>query len=364
MEYNDSNFVNEKNEYENQIVDSETKQYDNSCEAYQDFSNIIKHSDFNISDVLYFIITIKKYQNSLPLIPFNGYDIELNDRNIFSTLKLTHQVFVFQLKRTLQHIMLNPSLRDQMYFGSGIYYKIRQELWHGNIWHKSLLFGTTYIYVNNEMSILLLTIDELLLMDMKKPDNYDYCIDEIVYKSNNKWNTQLVDLCHKHPIEYIPIRDGNELPVFKFFLDIYIDKFEPFHNAYHAIGGIYLQIGNMMQVIHQKLKNHFLLKFILFDANCNDVLKPIIEDIKELENGFEMDLDNKCIWITGGLENITSDLPKGNEQAEIKNHNANHGCHICTSLFIFPFFIFYFFLQKAHISETNNLVSQNLSNYL
>uniref|UniRef100_U9T7B2 Uncharacterized protein n=1 Tax=Rhizophagus irregularis (strain DAOM 181602 / DAOM 197198 / MUCL 43194) TaxID=747089 RepID=U9T7B2_RHIID len=120
----------------------------------------------------------------------------------------------------------------------------------------------------------------------------------------------------------------------------------------------------MMQVIHQKLKNHFLLKFILFDANCNDVLKPIIEDIKELENGFEMDLDNKCIWITGGLENITSDLPKGNEQAEIKNHNANHGCHICTSLFIFPFFIFYFFLQKAHISETNNLVSQNLSNYL
>uniref|UniRef100_U9TCN2 Uncharacterized protein n=1 Tax=Rhizophagus irregularis (strain DAOM 181602 / DAOM 197198 / MUCL 43194) TaxID=747089 RepID=U9TCN2_RHIID len=118
MEYNDSNFVNEKNEYENQIVDSETKQYDNSCEAYQDFSNIIKHSDFNISDVLYFIITIKKYQNSLPLIPFNGYDIELNDRNIFSTLKLTHQVFVFQLKRTLQHIMLNPSLRDQMYFGS------------------------------------------------------------------------------------------------------------------------------------------------------------------------------------------------------------------------------------------------------
>ncbi|CAG8761990.1 23202_t:CDS:2, partial [Rhizophagus irregularis] len=170
MEYNDSNFVNEKNEYENQIVDSETKQYDNSnkihnfskksrpyfsnfthfllfmwitkhqigCEAYQDFSNIIKHSDFNISDVLYFIITIKKYQNSLPLIPFNGYDIELNDRNIFSTLKLTHQ-----------------------------------------------------------------------LMDMKKPDNYDYCIDEIVYKSNNKWNTQLVDLCHKHPIEYIPIRDGS-----------------------------------------------------------------------------------------------------------------------------------------------------------
>ncbi|CAB4398165.1 unnamed protein product [Rhizophagus irregularis] len=43
-----------------------------------------------------------------------------------------------------------------------------------------------------------------------------------------------------------------------------------------------------------------------------------------------MDLDNKRIWITGGLENITSDLPEGNEQAGIKNHNANHGCRICT----------------------------------
>ncbi|POG59717.1 hypothetical protein GLOIN_2v1847995 [Rhizophagus irregularis DAOM 181602=DAOM 197198] len=85
----------------------------------------------------------------------------------------------------------------------------------------------------------------------------------------------------------------------------------------------------MTQVIRQKLKNHFLLGFIPFGANCNDVLKPIIEDIKELENGFEMDLDNKRIWITGGLGNITSDLPEGNEQARIKNHNANHGCRIC-----------------------------------
>ncbi|PKC53644.1 hypothetical protein RhiirA1_478874 [Rhizophagus irregularis] len=165
------------------------------------------------------------------------------------------------------------------------------------------------------------------LMDTKKPDNYDYCINEI---SNNKWNTRSVDLHHKHSIEYTPIRKiSDELPVFKFFLDIYIDKFGPFCNAYHAIGGIYLQIGNMTQVIRQKLKNHFLLGFIPFGANCNDVLKPIIEDIKELENGFEMDLDNKRIWITGGLGNITSDLPEGNEQARIKNHNANHGCRIC-----------------------------------
>ena len=132
--------------------------------------------------------------------------------------------------------------------------------------------------MTDENIIIKLTLVEskikVWLMDMEKPDDYDYFINEIVYKNNNIWNTRSVDLRHKHPIEYIQtqkISDG--LPVFKFFLDIYIDKFGPFRNAYHAIGGIYLQIGNMSQVMRQKLKNHFLLEFIPFGANCEDVLK-------------------------------------------------------------------------------------------
>ncbi|CAB5371849.1 unnamed protein product [Rhizophagus irregularis] len=379
MEYNDdSNFVNEENEYEDQTVDSETKQYDNSnkihnfsrkagpyfsnfthfllfmwitkhqigCEAYQDFSNIIKHPDFNISDVPYSITTIKKYRDSLPLIPFNGYDVELNDRDTSSTSKPTRQAFVFQLKRILQRIMLNPSLRDQMYFGSVMYNLGDFITYYDRNSNTSINYGRIIGFViydktkcflikaerildfnslpnllksrqrknqiNNTQKLWMTDENEMIelnwieskinvwLMDTKKPNNYDYCINEIVYKSNNKWNTRSVDLRHKHPIEYTPIRKiSDELPVFKFFLDIYIDKFGPF-------------------------------RFIPFGANCNDILKPIIEDIKELENGFEMDLDNKRIWITGGLGNITSDLPEGNEQAGIKNHNANHGCRICT----------------------------------
>ncbi|PKB91791.1 hypothetical protein RhiirA5_447547, partial [Rhizophagus irregularis] len=31
----------------------------------------------------------------------------------------------------------------------------------------------------------------------------------------------------------------------------------------------------------------------------------------------------------GGLGVITSDLPEGNEQAGVKNHNANYGCRNC-----------------------------------
>ncbi|CAB5181424.1 unnamed protein product [Rhizophagus irregularis] len=220
MEYNDSNFVNKENEYEDQTVDSKTKQYDNSnkihnfsgkagpyfsnfthfllfmwitkhqigCEAYRDFSNIIKHPDFNISDVPYSITTIKKYRDSLPLIPFNGYDIELNDRDTPSTSKPTRQAFVFQLKRILQRIMLNLSLRDQMYFGSAErildfnslpnLLKSRQR--------KNQINNTQKLWMTNENEMIELNWIEskinVWLMDTKKPDNYDYCINEIVYK--------------------------------------------------------------------------------------------------------------------------------------------------------------------------------------
>jgi hypothetical protein len=36
-----------------------------------------------------------------------------------------------------------------MYFGPGVYSDVIQELWHGDIWHKSPLFGSTCIQVNN-----------------------------------------------------------------------------------------------------------------------------------------------------------------------------------------------------------------------
>ncbi|CAG8723810.1 13948_t:CDS:1, partial [Funneliformis mosseae] len=54
------------------------------------------------------------------------------------------------------------------------------------------------------------------------------------------------------------------------------------------------------------------------------VLSPLIEDIKELKNGFTIEINSKYIWIIGRLGNITADLPEGNEQTEIKHYNANY----------------------------------------
>uniref|UniRef100_U9UC83 Uncharacterized protein n=1 Tax=Rhizophagus irregularis (strain DAOM 181602 / DAOM 197198 / MUCL 43194) TaxID=747089 RepID=U9UC83_RHIID len=171
---------------------------------------------------------------------------------------------------------------------------------------------------------------DIWLTDISEPSNFSHFITEIVYYINGWWITRSIDLRHHHPVEYITIQNPpSNLPTYRFFLDIYIDKFGPFRNAYHGIGGIYLQIGNMPQILRQKLKNHFLYGFIPYAAASDEVLQPIIKDIQELERGYELEINNQRVWVTGGLGVITSDLPEGNEQSGIKNHNAHYGCRNC-----------------------------------
>ncbi|UZN99587.1 uncharacterized protein OCT59_000854 [Rhizophagus irregularis] len=64
-------------------------------------------------------------------------------------------------------------------------------------------------------------------------------------------------------------------------------------------------------------------------ASCDEVLQPLINDIQDLEHGYELEISNQTVWVTGGLGVITSDLPEGNEQSGIKNHNAHYGCRNC-----------------------------------
>jgi hypothetical protein len=68
----------------------------------------------------------------------------------------------------------------------------------------------------------------------------------------------------------------------------------------------------MPQILRQKLKNHFLIGFIPFSASYNEVLQPLINDIQDLEHGYELGIKNQTVWITGGLDVITNDLPEGN----------------------------------------------------
>ncbi|RGB21654.1 hypothetical protein C1646_777582 [Rhizophagus diaphanus] len=129
------------------------------------------------------------------------------------------------------------------------------------------------------------------LHNMPKPDEYNYYVQEIVYRFDGRWKYREIATRHRLPCENITlISSSQNLSTLKIFLDIYVDDFGTFRNVYHSLGGVYLQIGNMPSNLRKQLKNYFLIGFVPFGADFNDFIRPVIQDIKSLENGLIMQI--------------------------------------------------------------------------
>jgi hypothetical protein len=168
------------------------------------------------------------------------------------------------------------------------------------------------------------------LEDTEEPFSYDYKIGNILYSFNNHYKIRTISLRHRHPSEYIRLHSSPpNVQVLKIFVDLYYDDFGTFRTAYHSLGGLYIQFGNMPLKLRQKLKNHFLIGFVPFGGNFEDVIKPFINDILLLQKGLYIKINNEDYWIVGGLGVVTADLPQGNDLAGVLRHNANFGCRTC-----------------------------------
>ncbi|KAF0461081.1 Serine/threonine protein kinase [Gigaspora margarita] len=119
------------------------------------------------------------------------------------------------------------------------------------------------------------------------------------------------------------------MPILKFYLDLYYDDFGTFRNTYHSLGGIYLQIGNMLRRLRKQLRNHFIIGLVPFGEKLEDFIKVFINEVHKLEQGFIMNVNGIDCWITGGLAMVTADLPQGNDIAGVLRYNANLGCRTC-----------------------------------
>lgn len=121
-----------------------------------------------------------------------------------------------------------------------------------------------------------------------------YYIKEILYKNNGHWKLRDVNLDYMHPCEYStlasPPPQYNNLRVLKLFVDIYYDDFGTYRNVYHALGGVYIQLGNMPFDVKKRLRNYFVLGFVPFGGNFDDFIRPFISDIKKLEQGVVMNV--------------------------------------------------------------------------
>ena len=46
------------------------------------------------------------------------------------------------------HVLNNPSLSKDMYFGPGVDSEIKSEYWHGTLWAESPLFGQAQLMIS------------------------------------------------------------------------------------------------------------------------------------------------------------------------------------------------------------------------
>ena len=175
------------------------------------------------------------------------------------------------------------------------------------------------------------------LKDVSQPKFYDFQISEILYRdaATNRIQIQPVNLRHCHPSEYVvalnPSPVGN-MKVFKFMIDIYNDDFGTFRNVYHSLGGIYIQIGNMPFNLRKQLKNHFIVGFIPFGGHFDDVMRPLLQELHQLEKGVAMDMDNETVWVIASIGLVTADMPQGNDLCDVKKQGALYGCRNCLVL--------------------------------
>ena len=172
------------------------------------------------------------------------------------------------------------------------------------------------------------------LKDVSRPEFYDFQILEILYRdaATNRIQIRPVNLRHRHPSEYVvapnPSPVGN-MKVFKFMIDIYNDDFGTFRNVYHSLGGIYIQIGNMPFNLRKQLKNHFIVGFIPFGGHFDDVMRPLLQELHQLEKGVAMDMDNETVWVITSIGLVTADMPQGNDLCDVKKQGALYGCRNC-----------------------------------
>ncbi|CAB4391420.1 unnamed protein product [Rhizophagus irregularis] len=117
--------------------------------AYQDLIKILKHPDFRISELPLSITTLKKMRRGLPLMTLNSHDVKINPMDTPSTTLTQKEGYTFSLLDHIQRILKNPFLFSKMYFGPGVEASEVVELWEGQIWKESPIFGETSLLINN-----------------------------------------------------------------------------------------------------------------------------------------------------------------------------------------------------------------------
>ena len=110
---------------------------------------ILKHPEFDSQDATTNIRRLWSRRTRLPLLSVKSHSVLIDDRKTPSTSNPTKLAYTISIKQHLKHILNNPRLMEKMYFGYGIESPEKSELWHGDIWQRSPLYGDATISIDN-----------------------------------------------------------------------------------------------------------------------------------------------------------------------------------------------------------------------
>ncbi|CAI2176971.1 18776_t:CDS:2 [Funneliformis geosporum] len=72
----------------------------------------------------------------------------------------------------------------------------------------------------------------------------------------------------------------------------------------------------MPLLMRQRLRNHFLVGLVLFGAEFVDFIKPLIQQMRKLQDRIIMtNCNSKRVLVSRGLSMCTSNLPQANDMA-------------------------------------------------
>lgn len=112
-----------------------------STNAYEDLVDILMNQEFDKNHIVRNIRRFRTWRQHLPLLPISAKSIPISSKKTQSTSKNSKIAYQLSIKDIIWHVLSNPSLVNNMYFGPGIDSEAKSEYWHGTLWAESPLFG-------------------------------------------------------------------------------------------------------------------------------------------------------------------------------------------------------------------------------
>ena len=112
-----------------------------STNAYEDLVDIITKPEFNRDHIVKNVRRFRTWRQHLPLLPISAKSISILSKKTPSTSKDFKMAYQLSINDIIWHVLNNPLLIKNMYFGPGVDSETKSEYWHGTLWAESPLFG-------------------------------------------------------------------------------------------------------------------------------------------------------------------------------------------------------------------------------